>query len=221
MKCWYKNVCELECQQEHCIRFMEMKNLVQTSGLALEKSYPILLDAGVDYNAYVQLDNIKHNISSFVEQGKNLYIFSDNTGNGKTSWSIKLLMKYFDNVWAGNGFRTRGLFFHTPSLMLRLKDFNKTDVEELRKEIINVDMVVFDDIAGTKFSDYDEMVLLTIIDARLMAKKCNIYTSNYTSKNELESILGVRLASRIINTSLGVQFKGKDRRWYDTTTINQ
>ena len=100
-----------------------------------DMSYEDALENGIwrpediDFDAFTELADIKDDIVNFVSSGKCLYIASEYNGNGKTSWSIKLLLRYFDQVWAGNGFRCRGVFVHVPSLLLRLKDFdNKKDV---------------------------------------------------------------------------------------------
>ena len=140
-----------------------------------------------------------------------MYIFSEKTGNGKTSWAIKLLLKYFDSIWAGNGFRVRGYFQHVPSLFTTLKDFSKSH-EALRKTLATVDLVIWDDIASTKLSDYDAQQLLIIIDQRVSDGLANIYTGNLTSQEALTKAVGQRLASRIWNMSTLVEFKGKDRR---------
>lgn len=207
--CWYKDVCTETCA-DSCIRYMEMKSLVDNSNIPLKKSYPKVLSAGVDYDAFVQLAYIKDNIKDFVSDGGQLYICSQETGNGKTSWAIKLLMKYFDEIWAGNGFNLRGYFQHVPTLFNELKNFEKNH-DALKFALKNADIVVWDDIASTKLSDYDTQQLLTFIDSRTLEEKANIYTGNITSKQQLVNAVGSRLASRIWSGQV-VEFIGKDRR---------
>jgi DNA replication protein DnaC len=146
-----------------------------------------------------------------VDNGESLYIFSEYTGNGKTSWAIKLLLKYFDSIWAGNGFRVRGYFQHVPTLFNVLKDFSKSH-EVLKNTLETVDLVVWDDIAAAKLSDYDIQQLLIIIDSRVSEGLANIFTGNLISHEALQKAVGDRLASRIWHTSTLVEFKGKDRR---------
>ena len=123
--CWYKKVCAYE-SCVNCIRYAEMKYLIENSGIPKVRQKPIMLDAGVDYDKFITLANIKDNIADYVEIGDfNLYICSKETGNGKTSWAIKILLKYFDQRWAGNGFRKIGYFQHVPTLLNTLKDFDK------------------------------------------------------------------------------------------------
>lgn len=208
--CWYKNVCTYD-SCTNCIRYSEMKYLMENSGLPKNKQKPIPLDGSQDSKSFRELAKIKDDIVNFTENGESLYIFSENTGNGKTSWAIKLLLKYFDCIWAGNGFRVRGYFQHVPTLFSTLKDFSKSH-EALRNTLATVDLVVWDDIASTKLSDYDAQQLLIIIDQRVSDGLANIYTGNITSKEALTKAVGQRLASRIWNMSTLIEFRGKDRR---------
>ena len=208
--CWYKNVCTYD-QCVNCIRYSEMKYLMENSGLPKKKQVPVKLDGGRDKLAFHLLADIKDDMLRFVERGESLYIYSEYTGNGKTSWAIKLLLKYFDTIWAGNGFRVRGYFQHVPTLFNTLKDFSKSH-EALKNTLEMVDIVVWDDIASTKLSDFDRQQLLTLIDARVSEGLSNIYTGNIITQSALELAVGDRLASRIWNMSTLVEFKGKDRR---------
>ena len=212
-KCWYKEVCEYQ-KCSGCIRFTEMNYLMQNSGIPTAKQKPIALRAITDNDkiAFKKLFDIKDNILQFVEGGNNLYITSKYTGNGKTSWSLKLLMKYFDSVWAGNGLRIRGMFVHVPSLLLQLKDFNNPVSNQFKNTLEECDLVIWDDIASTELSNYDHSQLLTYLDSRLMNEKSNIFTGNIIDKNQMNKLLGERLASRIFNSSRIIMLDGKDMR---------
>ena len=215
--CWYKEVCLADISDcTNCIKFLEMQNLMETSGLPKAKQCPQLLTAPrEDVEAYRQLADIKADIVNFVNQGANLYITSEVTGNGKTSWAIKLLLRYFDQIWNGNGLNVRGLFVHVPTFLIKIKDFKNVDpdFEHLKKYLTKVDLVVWDDIAGANMSGYDYSQLLVYLDNRLLAEKSNIFTGNFNTKDDLEKKLGQRLASRIYgrNTYI-VTFKGGDMR---------
>ena len=106
--CWYKNVCnfyDTELCDNHCIRFSQMKHLIETSNLPKTLCYPIELEPQViDLASFVCLAQIKDDIVNFVKNGENLYIFSANPGNGKTTWTAKLLLKYFEQVWSTNAY---------------------------------------------------------------------------------------------------------------------
>lgn len=210
-KCWYKKVCTYDfCT--NCIRYSEMKYLMDNSGIPVNRQMPSSLIAGIDLEQYSKLADIKASIVDFVEAGDNLFICSRYTGNGKTSWAIKLLLKYFDSIWAGNGFRVRGLFVNVPTLLLQLKNFGNPLSEDYKRNLMEADVIVWDEIASTSISNYDYGNLLMFLDHRIFSDKSNIFTSNAVSKEELEKNVGVKLASRIWNTSTIIEFNGKDRR---------
>ena len=100
--CLYKEVCTNQCS-ESCIRYNSMKSLLSYSNLPPSKHILVqFIPMEVDLSSFCKLAEIKKNIKDFVQSGSNLYIYSSVTGNGKTSWSIKLLLKYFDEIWAGS-----------------------------------------------------------------------------------------------------------------------
>lgn len=209
--CWYKDVCNQECTPS-CIRYLEMSYLIANSDIPYALQNPPKLEATVDYDKYVRLQEIKDNIVEFVSSGSNLLICSNTTGNGKTTWAIKLLLKYFNDIWAGNGFRVRGKFVHVPTLLLKLKDFNNPLTEDEKSRLLNSDLIVWDDIASTGLSQYDYSQLLSYIDQRILSKKANIFTSNAVDPQDYEKAIGIKLTSRIVNTSEIIVFEGKDRR---------
>ena len=216
-QCWYKDVCladPSECGL--CIKYLEMQFLMDESNLPKAKQRPqTLLAPKCDMSAFIRLAEIKSNMVDFVEQGKNLYITSGMSGNGKTSWAIKLLLKYFDEIWAGNGFNVRGLFISVPEFLIKSKDFKNTDAsfEQLKKNISKADLVIWDDIASTNLSSYDYSQMLMYVDMRILHEKSNIFTGNFPSQEELGERIGQKLASRIFgaNTEI-ITFKGGDMR---------
>lgn len=216
--CWYKNKCKkantTKCNS-NCIKYMEMDYLIKTSGIPKYAQYRNnLIPTQIDLNSFKFLTEIQQDIVNFVNNGENLYIYSKNFGNGKTTWSIKLMQQYFNNIWAGNGFITRGLFIHVPTFLTKIKEtISKSDIEfeELKTLLPNVDLVIWDDIGANKLSEYDYNNLATYIEQRRLNNKSNIFTGNLT-ENELKIALGNRLTSRIWNGSSLVEFKGHDRR---------
>lgn len=217
-KCWYSEVCELKSDTclDSCIRYKEMKYLVDTSNIPESRQIPVsLYPSDCDYDAFCRLADIKRWIDEFVADGKNLYITSESTGNGKTTWAIKLMLKYFDIMWAGNGFKERGLFIHVPTFLLKCKDFSNkdSDFERIKELLPEVDLVIWDDIASTELSAYDYSQLLMYLDVRISNNKSNIFTGNITSRDNLQKALASKLTSRIwSNNTEIITFKGGDRR---------
>lgn len=174
-----------------------------------------LIASNEDLSAFSRLNEIKNDIVNFIDSGKSLFICSNTTGNGKTSWAIKLTLKYFDSIWAGNGFRPRALFINVPTFLIKCKDFDNKDsaFEEMKKLISTVDLVIWDDIASTGISAYDYSQLLMYIDVRCSNELSNIYTSNLTNIDDLGNLIGEKLASRIFSSNTEkIEFKGGDRR---------
>lgn len=218
-KCWYKKVCEHYGNEENCnkrcIRFSEIDYLMYLSNIPEARQQPFSLQPEVaDIENFKYLNSIKENIKAFVNNGDNLYIYSNNFGNGKTSWSIKLMQEYFNQVWYGNRYRCRGLFIFVPSFLTNLKRHisNPTDeFEDFLDRIVKADLVIWDDIGANRLSDYDYTQLLTYIDQRKLNLKSNIYTGNL-NYDKLMEYVGARLTSRIWNDSIIVELIGKDRR---------
>lgn len=211
--CWYKGTCNKECKSS-CLRFLEMVYLCESSNLPEDMWFPIKLIADRDRDAFVELAKIKKDIRGWVHYGNNLYLYSSNFGNGKTSWAVKLMLAYFNLRWAGNGFKRRALFISVPEFLKKNKEvINNPDPEffELRDDIAECDLVIWDDIASTTLTNYDHSVLLPYIDQRTLARKSNIFTGNADGA-EIIKYLGGRLASRVWNNSTVLEFKSEDKR---------
>jgi DNA replication protein DnaC len=193
-----------------------MKWQMENSGLPEAKQKPITLyltdDNSGDKKAYCRLAEIRQNIVDFVEQGKNLYICSNRSGNGKTSWAIKMLHTYFHYTAVGSYDNLKGMFVSVPRLLLQLKDFNNPLSAKYKKQLETVDLVIWDDVAVSGISQYDYTQLFTLVDVRMLSEKSNIFTSNVVSEKELGEIFGNRLTSRLYNSSEIVELKGKDMR---------
>jgi len=187
------------------------------SNIPKNRQYPIpLIPCKNDIKVFNELKNLKDNIKEFVDNGKSLYIYSNNTGNGKTSWAIKLMVKYFDEIWAGNGFKCRGVYIHVPTFFDKMKDTmidKDKDFENLKQKLLSVNLVIWDDIASTSISNYDHAKFLTYIDQRNFNGLSNIYTGNIDQPDlNLKDLIGNRLLSRIWNESLHFEITGVDRR---------
>ena len=212
--CWYKRICTEQCS-ENCIRYKLMYSLFKQSNLPEALwDYKSLTCKDKDYQAFKELQAKSDKILNFIEAGNNLYIYSENCGNGKTTWAIRLMYSYFDKIWHKSCFDCKALFVSVPKFLYNCKRSISQDVkgfEELCNLISEVDLVIWDDIGEMKASDYEHQILFQYIDDRINSKKSNIYTSN-KNKEQLEDVLGVRLASRIYNCSECIEFVEEDKR---------
>lgn len=217
-KCWWKSVCgkygERDCNG-CCIRYMKMHYLVNNALLTDAQQYPKPLKPdNVDLDAFMELLNIKNNIYDFVKEGKNLLIYSEKTGNGKTQWSLKMMMKYLSQIWSTDSFTVRGLFVSVARLCSSLKYNALTDedyLKHIKDNILEADLVIWDDIGLKSLTPYEHDYLYCYINMRIEAGKSNIFTSNLVGEN-LKNAVGDRLYSRIMGSDKIIEFMGEDKR---------
>ena len=161
--------------------------------------------AKIDVDAYLQLQEIKDNIVQFVEESRNLYIISHNLQTGKTTWSLKIMYKFFDEIWAGNGFVQRGYFIHVPEFVNKTKSFQYKDSDEFKKldkAIKEVDLVVWDDISSLELNSNEQSFINMYIDKRMLEGKSNIFNGMYLDKEMGPKCLGMKLYSRLNNCEM-------------------
>ena len=217
-RCWYKSVCDCsKCSNSFCIRHYKMDSLTHMALMEgkLKYSIPLKLDKdGTDKEAYHRLREIQENISDFVNRGKNLLIYSVNTGTGKTEWSKKLMLSWFNSIWASTDFVCRGLFIYVPSLLSSYKA-NISNPNEYFKyideNILTADLVVWDELCSKDYTEYEHAYLLNAINQRIAMGKANVFNTNY-SLDGIQEKLGSRLASRVIGSSEKIEFVGGDKR---------
>lgn len=169
---------------------------------------------GSDIAAFTRLSEIEKDITNFVNEGKNLYIYSNNTGNGKTSWATRLAVDYVNGNWLNKPMHPIVLFISVPKFLLELKAniSNKSNyIESILPNISSCDLVVWDDIGSKNGTEFEVSHLLSIIDQRINDSKSNIYTSNL-HEEDLHQLLGDRLYSRVYNYSECIEIKGMDKR---------
>lgn len=215
-ECLLYNNCNHKDCDGICVRKFKTEKLFEFSMLTKAQLNPLVLrvDAdGTDQDSFIELRNIAQNIKAFVDDGKNLYIHSPISGNGKSSWAIRLLKEYINAIWAHADLSCHALFVSVPTFLDSLKNsISSYDeyAESIKNNILKADIVVWDDIAAKCGTEFEINKLLSYIDRRIVLGKSNIYTSNL-GPSELQSAVGSRLASRI-NGAKEVVFYGADKR---------
>lgn len=202
-----------------CIRESKLNFLYDKARLSKNQRLPIHLcisENDPDYNNFIKLKGIETNIVDYVNKGENIYIHSTICGNGKTAWSVKLLQSYLNAIWYKSEFKCRALFINVPKFLLDLKasiSNPSKEMDQLKQDIFNADLVVWDEVATKTLTPYEHEYLLTFIDSRIDEGKANIYTSNMNA-DDLAERLGPRLYSRIVSLSEGneIIFRGSDKR---------
>lgn len=204
-------------EQSFCQKLFKMEYLYTESQLSKNQWKHIGLrydEDGTDRENFVQLKEISSNIEEFVKNGNNLYIHSAICGNGKTAWSIRLMQCYFASIWHKCDFSCHGLYINVPRYLIELKNSISNPsayVDKIKENVLNADLVIFDEIGTKSATPYEYEHLLSMINGRIDCGKSNIYTSNL-SNEELMERLGDRLYSRIVNLSKEIVFYGKDKR---------
>lgn len=216
--CWMTDRCKKypDCP-EPCMKLFKLNNLCDQALLTTQqrKYIPLRLDAdGCDRDAFEQLKNIELNIQEFVSSGRNLFIHSASVGCGKTSWLLRLLNSYLGKIWPTSGLSCRGLFISVPRFFIALKEsLSKQNdyIDHIRTNILEADLVIFDEVGTKALTTFEMEQLLSIISARIDAGKSNMYSSNLSCP-EMQEALGDRLYSRIVNNSIDITLRGKDKR---------
>lgn len=202
---------------QFCARLFKI-DVLQKEALLTDKQceyVPLRIDAdGSDREAFLELKQIEASIESFVQEGRNLYIYSKNTGNGKSSWALRLLNAYFEKIWYKSDIECRGLFINVPRFLIALRDNisqRSEYIQHIKESAFDADIIIWDDIATKGFTTFEMENIYNIVNSRLEEGKANIYTSNLVG-TELEEAMGSRLYSRVMNMSQVIEFVGADKR---------
>ena len=170
-----------------------------------------------DKEAYQRLYEIGSNILSFVSEGNNLMIWSNEVGTGKTLMATKLAEQYILKRNEKNRATDCALFINVGDLLFYKKDsFNNVVSQkmiwDLEEKIKDCKLVVWDDIGTKGMSEFDKEYLIVLLNHRLNdLHKSNIYTTNL-NENQLREVIGVRLASRLREDTEIIELKGGDKR---------
>lgn len=217
-ECYMASNCNRkDCDKDFCLRKYKMDSLYSAALMTENQKKHIILrvdEDGTDLEQFKQLAAIEQDIVNFIDSGKNLYLHSANCGNGKSSWSLRLTEAYFNKIWARTEVKCRVLFISVPRFLLALKDDITTKnayIAYIKENVLEADLVIWDDIAAKMGSEFELTHLLNIIDNRLALGKSNIYTSNL-NRQQLYNALGERLTSRIANMSIDIELFGADKR---------
>ena len=200
---------------DFCQKLFRINKLLDETQLSDVQHKPIklFLDKEDEF-AYDSLKSVENSIEKAVEMGSNIYIYSNITGNGKTSWAIKLIQAYINAVWYKKSTDCVALFINIPRFLLAIKDNirEKSDyVEHIKNYVYSADLVVWDDIGTKGTTEFETEHLLSMINSRIESGKSNIFTSNIEPDN-LSYVVGQRLASRVVKKSWCVGFKSGDKR---------
>jgi DNA replication protein DnaC len=160
---------------------------------------------------------------------KNLYLWSHKKGTGKTSTAAALLNEYMFLGWKAsvafkssmkrppayfldvNNFQTTYNKFTRNGIAREIAEETSREYYEMMDIASTAPLVVMDDLATRSATEAFRADLHDIINKRMVSGLPTIYTSN-EPVSELETIFDERLADRIKNNSIALEFKGSSHR---------
>lgn len=217
-QCQARDYCKFY-KSDRCNEYCGINSLLQAiyslSNIPLKYQYSKQLKAAKqDIKAFTKLSEYMEDIENVVSEGKGLYIWSEVTGNGKTSWATRIANQYIRKCVFKGKIENVATYINVPTYLERIRQsYSNSDngLIELNNQILNSDLVIFDDIGAEKPSEWVQEQLYRIINHRDNNLKSTIYTSNVNPET-LRYNLGERNYSRIINANEVIQIKGGDRR---------
>lgn len=216
-KCYAKDYCKgygtNKCT-ERCDFWWKLNTLYNKSNLPMRYRYNIpLRPEQIDRDAFMKLKDYLDNVVDRVENGDSLYIYSENTGNGKTTWSSKILNQYIRKVVAKSDLEHEVLYLNVSLFVEAMRnqytDYSD-DIARLREEAMHCKLLILDDIGAERPSEYVCERLYDLINHRYTNMLATIYTSNLTPF-ELGDRLGSRIESRV-RSAEQIKLVGADRR---------
>lgn len=209
----------------------KLKNLDVTEEFILKNSYlpkyqwkEDSLKALDDREAFKRLAEIRSDIRTFLSsEVNNLVLCSDNLGNGKTSWAIKLMLSYVELQKGRLNYVDEKLvntdnydyctFCQSVPFLVEMKQFgNNKSGYEMYNRLCKTNLAIIDDLGAVPMSQYDYNIIYAIFEKRLFAGKPTIITTNFTDEILAGKELGLRLVDRIWNNSEIIQFNNKGFR---------
>lgn len=215
--CYAKNFCKKygsEGCTDFCDIYIILKAIYMQANIPKKYQYDTLIKpTAQDLEAYKQLDNWKLNIVNHVENGDNLYIYSENTGNGKTTWATKIANYYIRKMVFSREIEDLVIFINVSKFLedMRINYSNRTyEFEVIKQRLMKAKLAIFDDIGTEKGTDWVVERLYEIINYRDNNLLSIIYTSNY-SYDVVGDRLDKRIKSRLKNAT-HIKLIGEDRR---------
>lgn len=145
------------------------------------------------------------NFDKMTEEGQGLMFFGD-VGNGKTYLAASIANELLEK-----GYTCRMTNFAT--ITMEMQDFKVNKAAYVR-DLMNHDLLVIDDLASERDTEFMNENVLNIINRRYQSRKPLIVTTNLTA-DELKTpkdISKKRLYSRLMEMTIPISVHGKDMR---------
>lgn len=215
--CYAKDYCKgytTDKCNERCDLLWKLNSMYDKSNLPLRYRYNIpLRPEQVDREAFIQLKGYLDNVTDRVATGESLYIYSENTGNGKTTWSSKIMNQFIRKSVVKSTLDNDVLYLNVSLFVEGMRGQYSEYSEEmasLRERAMTCKLLILDDIGAERPSEYVCERLYDLINHRYTNMLSTIYTSNLTPF-ELGDRLGARIESRV-RSAVQINLVGSDRR---------
>lgn len=218
MRCYAEDYCKKDKSScsEVCGGYRVLRALYSLSRIPVKYQYKMdLIPDDADLKAFEALNEFKENIISHVDNGEGLYIWGENTGNGKTSWACKIMGYYFRKIAFNSGLENEGLYIYLPTFLDDLRNsYNNPslDFEEELEMVKNCKLLIIDDIGAERVTEWVRERIVSIINTRSSNGMATIYTSNLSLKGLTDKLGDDRISSRIKGSVTEINLLGKDNR---------
>lgn len=209
----------------------KLKNLDFTEKFILNNSYlpkyqwiEDSLKALDDSESFKRLVEIRMDLSRFLSSElNNLVICSNNLGNGKTSWAVKLMLTYIEMQKGKLDYVDEKkinvdnydycVFCQSVPFLVEMKQFGSNKKSyEMYQRLCRTNLAIIDDLGAAPMSQYDYNIIYAIFEKRLFEGRPTIVTTNFANKESAEKELGPRLVDRIWSNSEIIEFKNRGFR---------
>jgi DNA replication protein DnaC len=156
---------------------------------------------------WIASEPIKKTVIQWLRNPSNFLLHQGVTGCGKTYFSAAMLNYLWDRKEEIYYTQIRRLIQHIQTLMS-----DGTNQYETIQKISGKKILIIDDLGASTNSDWQQEMILDIIDTRYEFKRPTIITTNLTNE-ELHKKLGARTASRLLaRENLKLEVWDIDRR---------
>lgn len=218
MKCYVENKCkkfkEGKCIKELCGMRLLITSAYNSSNIPKRYLKDTALEPEqIDLKAFTSLNNYSTNVIKYVEEGKGIYIYSTNCGNGKTTWATKIAKAFITKKAYEQEFQNLVYFVNVADYLEDLKRcFNGNGITaEVEAPLKDCKLLILDDIGVEKSSEWVIERLYALLNYRCNEEKATIITSNLDLAS-LKLKLNDRIASRVKDMCTPIEIKGNDRR---------
>jgi len=176
----------------------------------------------VDRDAWKTLADIRRKIVDFIDAEQNIYLYSQQTGNGKTLWAGRLL-KTLIYLKAQNVFNTDYVrYVYIPDFIYHYEVWDKYSYEDTRKvaffdsvsSLSNSAFVVWDGFGNNPSisTRVETVVINSVISDRINKGFSNLFISDKTPQSLRSQENSKAFFTRILNSCIEIEFKGGDYR---------